>query len=220
MRILYIEDEHRVAHLVKKSLEEEQYSVDIAPDGELGYSAARTSAYHLVIVDHLLPMLTGREICKRLRAEGHSFPILMLTALGSLGDTVAGLEAGADDYLAKPFALEELIARVRALLRRTESKPIILQVDDLTVNIVTHDVYRSGRQIHLSVREYRLLEFLMRNATSVVTRASIVENVWDMDFDPESNVVDVYINYLRGKINGHGAKPLISTVRGIGYRLT
>jgi DNA-binding response OmpR family regulator len=219
MRVLYIEDEPRVADLVKRALAEEGFQVDIARDGDEGYRAARSADYQLLIVDQLLPFRTGREICTLLRSEGYSYPILMLTALNSLGDTVAGLDAGADDYLTKPFAIEELIARLRALLRRSDSKSLVLQVDDLTLNLVTREIERGGRSIQLSTREYRLLEYLMRNVGNVLSRSAIVEHVWEMDFDPESNVVDVYINYLRGKINLPGHKALISTVRGVGYRM-
>jgi two-component system, OmpR family, copper resistance phosphate regulon response regulator CusR len=219
MRILYIEDEPKVADIVRKALGEEGFEVQIAGDGEEGYRAARTAEYHMLIVDQRLPSRSGREICELLRAEGHPVPILMLTALNSLSDTVAGLDCGADDYLTKPFALEELVARVRALLRRAEAKSLVLRTDDLTLNLVTHEVVRRGREIHLSAREYKLLEYLMRHPGVVLSRSMIVEHVWSMDFDPESNVVDVYINYIRAKINFDGVRKLISTVRGVGYRL-
>jgi two-component system OmpR family response regulator len=219
MRILYIEDEAKVANLVKKALAEEGFEVDTADDGLVGYEMAHSGVYQLLIIDHLLPNMMGREICQKLRYESYTFPILFLSALSSIDDTVSGLNSGADDYLTKPFALAELLARIQALTRRLSPSNMELKVENLVLNQVTHDVHRGGRLIPLSSREYRLLEYMMRHPDQVHSRVMIMQNVWDMDFDPETNIVEVYINYLRSKINQPGERKLISTVRGIGYRI-
>ncbi len=219
MRILYIEDEVKLARFVQQALDEEGHLTDVATDGLRGYEMARSQQYQLVIVDNLLPKMAGIEICRQLRGEGHTVPILMLTALDSVDQRVAGLDAGADDYLPKPFALEELLARVRALLRRRRDQSSLLTVEDLTLDIVTREVRRSNRLIQLSAREFSLLEYLMRNAGMPLSRSSITENVWGLDFDPETNVIDVYINYLRTKIDSHKNKKLIRTIRGVGYAI-
>ena len=219
MRILYIEDEVKLAAFVQRALDEEGYLTDIATSGDIGYQMARSQQYQLVIVDNLLPKMSGMEICRQLRGEGHKVPILMLTALDSLENTVAGLDAGADDYLAKPFALEELTARIRALLRRRSERATIIRVDDLILDVFSREVTRSNRPVHLSAREFSLLEYLMRNAGMPLTRAMITENVWGLDFDPETNVVDVYINYLRTKVDSDTGRKLIRTIRGVGYSI-
>ena len=208
-----------MARFVQQALDEEGHLTDIAVDGASGFAMARSQQYQLVIVDILLPKLSGLEVCRQLRGEGHTVPILMLTALDSVDSTVAGLDSGADDYLTKPFALEELLARVRALLRRRMDRSSVLTVDDLTLDIVTREARRSNKLIQLSAREFSLLEYLMRNAGRPLSRAAITENVWGLDFDPETNVVDVYINYLRTKIDANRQKKLIRTVRGIGYMI-
>ena len=208
-----------MARFVQQALDEEGHLTDIAVDGASGFAMARSQQYQLVIVDNLLPKLSGLEVCRQLRGEGHTVPILMLTALDSVDSTVAGLDSGADDYLTKPFALEELLARVRALLRRRMDRSSVLTVDDLTLDIVTREARRSNKLIQLSAREFSLLEYLMRNAGRPLSRAAITENVWGLDFDPETNVVDVYINYLRTKIDANRQKKLIRTVRGIGYMI-
>ncbi len=208
-----------MARFVQQALDEEGHLTDIAVDGASGFAMARSQQYQLVIVDTLLPKLSGLEVCRQLRGEGHTVPILMLTALDSVDSTVAGLDSGADDYLTKPFALEELLARVRALLRRRMDRSSVLTVDDLTLDIVTREARRSNKLIQLSAREFSLLEYLMRNAGRPLSRAAITENVWGLDFDPETNVVDVYINYLRTKIDANRQKKLIRTVRGIGYMI-
>jgi len=219
MRILVVEDERKVAEFIRRGLEEDGYVVDVALDGDEGYFRASTNDYDLLLLDVMLPRLNGVELCSKLRADKLEIPILMLTAKDGVMDKVKGLDAGADDYLTKPFAFEELSARVRALLRkhsfyRNNTK---LQLADLVMDTVSHTVSRCGADIALSTKEYALLEYLLRNAGTVVTRTMIAEHVWDINFDSFSNVIDVYINYLRNKIDrGHPVK-LIHTVRGRGY---
>jgi DNA-binding response OmpR family regulator len=219
LRILYIEDEVKLARFLQQALDEEGHLTDVATEGLSGYEMARSQQYQLVIVDNLLPKMSGIEICRGLRGEGHTVPILMLTALDSVEQKVAGLDAGADDYLPKPFALEELLARVRALLRRRRDSSSLLTVDDLTLDVVTREVRRANRVVQLSAREFSLLEYLMRNAGQPLSRSSITENVWGLDFDPETNVIDVYINYLRAKVDSNRSRKLIRTIRGIGYAI-
>ncbi len=220
MRILVIEDEKKIADFIKRGLKEEGYAVDVAHDGEEGHFLAKANDYDLILLDLMLPKMDGLSVCKKLK-EGRSLtPIIMLTAKGEVKDKVAGLDSGADDYLTKPFAFEELLARVRAILRKKDSQAVTkLQVDDLTLDLLTHKVARAGKEISLTAKEYALLEYLMRNDGSIVTRTMISEHVWDIDFDTFTNVIDVYINYLRNKIdNGHKNK-LIQTIRGRGYVL-
>jgi DNA-binding response OmpR family regulator len=219
LRILYIEDEIKLARFVQQALDEEGHLTDVATDGLTGYEMARSQLYQLVIVDNLLPSMSGLEICRELRGEGHKVPILMLTALDSVDQKVAGLDAGADDYLPKPFALAELQARVRALTRRRQDQSSLVTVDDLTLDVLTREVRHGNRLIQLSAREFSLLEYLMRNAGHPLSRAAITENVWGLDFDPETNVIDVYINYLRTKIDSKRTKKLIRTIRGVGYSI-
>ncbi|MBI5144028.1 MAG: response regulator transcription factor [Candidatus Omnitrophica bacterium] len=220
MRILVIEDEKKITDFIRKGLKEEGYAVDVAYDGEEGFFLAKTNDYDLILLDLMLPKMDGITVCKRLRGEGISTPVLMLTAKETVKDRVTGLDAGADDYLTKPFAFEELLARVRALLRKRESKADTkLQMADLILDLVTHKVSRAGKDIALTQKEYALLEYLMRNAGSIVTRTMISEHVWDIDFDTFTNVIDVYINYLRNKIDLPFDKKLIHTVRGRGYIL-
>lgn len=219
MRLLYIEDEPKVGRLVRRSLEEAGLECEVCGDGAEGYRLARSGDFDLLIIDHLLPGMLGRDICRALRGEGHGVPILMLTASGAPDDTVAGLDAGADDYLSKPFDLPVLLARVRALLRRRSPDPNILRIEDLVLNVSTREVRRRGRSVQLSDREFRLLEYLMRNPSQTISRSQITETVWGLGFETKTNVVDVYINYLRGKIDDAGASPLIRTVRGVGYRI-
>lgn len=220
MRVLVVEDEIKVAAFVKQALEEEGHAVDTAYDGENGLDLARTADYDLCILDWLLPGCSGLEICQTLRSEGQRLPILMLTARDAVEDRIAGLDTGADDYLTKPFALGELLARVRALRRRGGAAvPAQLTVADLTLNPATRRVRRGDQELWLSAREFSLLDYLMRHAGRTVTRTMLLEQVWDFHFDVGTNVVDVYINYLRNKVDrGHTVK-LIHTVRGVGYRL-
>jgi DNA-binding response OmpR family regulator len=220
MRILIVEDEEKVASFLKQALEEAGYVADVAPDGQTGLDKARNAEYDVLVLDHLLPGLTGQELCRRLRADGNAAAILMVTARAGLDDKVAGLDAGADDYLTKPFSIDELLARVRALLRRREGGgSSVLTVDDLTLDQRTRQAGRAGRTFELSAREYSLLDYLMRNARRPVTRAMIAEHVWGFDFDNGSNVIDVYISYLRGKIDRDSDHKLIRTLRHIGYQL-
>jgi heavy metal response regulator len=218
MRILIIEDEGKIAAFLKRGLKEEGYAVDVAADGEQGYFLASTQDCDLIILDLMLPGLDGLDLCRKLRAEGNEARILVLTARDKVRDKVQGLNAGADDYLTKPFAFEELLARVRALLRKRETgSPTKLQVADLAMDLLTHKVLRAGREIELTAREFALLEYLIRNVGTVVTRTMIAEHVWDVNFDTFTNVIDVYMSYLRNKIDRAFPDKLIRTVRGRGY---
>ena len=220
MRVLVIEDEKKVADFISNGLAEEGYAVDVAHDGDQGYFLATTNEYDAILLDIMLPKMDGFTLCTKLRAEENHTPILMLTAKDAIKDKVRGLDAGADDYLTKPFAFEELLARIRSLLRKKSlQQKTRFQVDNLVLDTITHIVSRGEREIQLSVKEYALLEYLMRNIGSVVTRTMIAEHVWDINFDTFTNVIDVYISYLRNKIDrGHDTK-LIHTVRGRGYVL-
>ena len=220
MRVLVVEDEHKIAAFIKRGLEENTYAVDVAYDGEEGYDWARSFDYDLIVLDIMLPKMDGITLCKRLRAEGnHSF-IIMLTARDSVDDRVAGLDAGADDYLVKPFAFQELLARLRALVRRSgEQRTTNLQVGDLNLDLVTHQAERGGHKINLTAKEFSLLELFMRYPNQVLSRTVISEHVWDYDFYNQSNVVDVYIRYLRRKIDDPFDVKLIQTMRGMGYRI-
>ncbi|HEX2695442.1 MAG TPA: response regulator transcription factor [Acidobacteriota bacterium] len=218
MRILIIEDEGKIAAFLKRGLKEEGYAVDVAADGEQGYFLASTQDCDLIILDLMLPGLDGLDLCRKLRAEGNEARILVLTARDKVRDKVQGLNAGADDYLTKPFAFEELLARVRALLRKREAgSPTKLQVADLTMDLLTHKVLRAGREIELTAKEFALLEYLIRNVGTVVTRTMIAEHVWDVNFDTFTNVIDVYMSYLRNKIDRVFPDKLIRTIRGRGY---
>ncbi len=220
MRILVVEDERRIAAFIKRGLEEERYAVDVAYDGEEVLDWVAVVNYDLIVLDVLLPKKDGIQVCRELRAQGNKAPILMLTARDAVEDRVRGLDSGADDYLVKPFAFQELLARIRALLRRSgEAKTPSLQVGDLVLDTLTRRATRGGRVIELTTREYALLEFLMRHPRQVLSRTQIAEHVWNYDFFSTSNVVDVYIRYLRRKIDeGFDAK-LIKTVRGAGYKI-
>ncbi|RLB07214.1 MAG: DNA-binding response regulator [Deltaproteobacteria bacterium] len=220
MRILVVEDEKKVASFLQKGLEEEYYIVDCAYDGEEALYMLEVNDYDMVILDIMLPKIDGLEVLRRVRGKGLSLPVLMLTAKDSVEDIVRGLDAGGDDYLTKPFAFAELLARVRALLRRREREPLgELKVADLVLNPLTHKVSRGGKQIELTAKEYALLEYLMRHANRVVTRTMISEHVWDYHFDPMTNVIDVYVNHLRKKVDMGFAHKLIHTIRGVGYML-
>jgi DNA-binding response OmpR family regulator len=223
MRILVVEDEHKIANAIKRGLEQESYAVDVAYDGDEGLSSALTDEYDVVIMDRMLPgLLDGADITKEIRANGVRTPILLLTAKDKIGDRVDGLNAGADDYLVKPFAFEELLARIRALLRRPQDHVgNVLQIDDLTLDTNTYEVKRSGRRVQLSQREYALLEYLLRNQNRILSKANIISHVWDYDADILPNTLEVYIGYLRGKIERPFKGPeLIHTVRGFGYKLS
>lgn len=218
MKILLIEDEPGVSAFIKKGLEEQGYQVAVAFDGTTGLSLARKDPVDLLILDIILPQMNGHLVAKTLREEGYDMPILMLTALGSTDDVVKGLDAGADDYLAKPFQFRELLARTRALTRRrSDSGNRILQIDDLTMDLHAKKVQRNDVEIRLTAREFHLLEYLLRNQGRVLSRVDILENVWEMSFDPGTNVIDVYVNYLRKKIDRNQGTKLIHTVVGMGY---
>jgi heavy metal response regulator len=220
MRILVVEDEVKVATFIQQALEEEGHAADIVHNGIDGLDLALTTDFDLLILDWLLPGHSGMFVCRSVRQAQRKTPILMLTARDAVADRIAGLDAGADDYLVKPFALGELLARTRALLRRgVPGASPLLTVGDLNLDPVTRRVRRGSREIELSAREYSLLDYLMRNAGRTLTRTMISEHVWNFDFDSGTNVVDVYINYLRNKVDrGQDAK-LIQTVRGVGYRI-
>ena len=221
MRILVVEDERKVASFVRQGLEEEGYAVDVAPDGAMAVDLALGGpAYDLVILDVMLPKLDGFAVLRMLREHRMTAPVLMLTARDSVPDRVTGLDQGADDYLTKPFAFAELLARVRVLLRRsTAQRAPVLQLADLRFDPATRRVTRGSREISLTSREYALLEYFLRNAGRVLTRPMLAEHVWGIDFDPESNVIDVYVGYLRRKVDQPGETRLLQTARGVGYVL-
>ncbi len=220
MRILVIEDEKRLAAILKKGLEESGFVVDVALDGEDGLFMARTYPYDAVLLDILLPKVDGLTVLKKLRAEKIGVPVLMLTAKGELEDRVRGLNLGADDYLVKPFDFSELLARLNTIIRRSMGKasPIII-IDDLSLDMSAKTVTRSGKEINLSAKEYNLLEYLALNSGRVIGRTELTEHLYDTEFDLDSNVIDVYINYLRNKIDKGYDRQLIVTVRGAGYVL-
>lgn len=218
-RILVIEDEPKIADFLRRGLTYEGFTVEVAWDGESGLKAARDNPPDLVILDVMLPGLDGYEVCRRLRAAG-PVPILMLTAKDAVPDRVKGFESGADDYVVKPFAFEELIARVRALLRRAHPiEETVLHFADLTLNVTTREVTRGNRKIELTTKEFDLLHFFMRHPRQVLTRELIYDRIWGYDFDGESNILEVYIRYLRNKLEQNGEPRLIQTVRGVGYAL-
>ena len=221
MRILLVEDETRVAGFLAKGLRENSYAVDVAADGGAALYQAAVAQYDLVVLDVMLPGRNGYAVCRELRAGGFRAPILMLTARDAIDDRVAGLDAGADDYLVKPFDFKELLARLRALTRRSGvPRPEVLRAADLTVNTASHAVSRGGRAINLTAKEYALLEFLLLNQDRVVGRDAIAQHVWDESFDAFTNVIDVYVKRLRAKLDAGGAPRLIHTRRGEGYMLS
>ena len=218
-RVLVIEDEDRIRQFLQRGLTYENYRVDVAADGPTGLSLARENPPDMVILDWMLPGMDGLEVCRRLRAAG-PMPILMLTAKDAVGDRVTGLDAGADDYLVKPFAFDELLARMRALLRRAApSSPEVLHFADLTLDTGTRQAFRADRPIELTAKEYELLELFMRHPRQVLTREVIFDRVWGYDFGGESNIIEVYVRYLRQKTEAANEKRLVHTVRGVGYVL-
>lgn len=221
MQVLIIEDERRLVRLMRRVLEDERYVVDVAFDGENGIEKAGFGAYDLIILDIMLPQCDGIEVCRWLRTQHIATPILMLTARDQLEDKVAGLDAGADDYLTKPFDFEELLARLRALARRTPAtlQEPMLHISDLTMDLTRHEVQRDGQSILLTTREFALLEYLMRHPGQALSRAQITNHVWPYDNDAVSNIVDIYIHYLREKVDRGFASQLIHTIRGIGYSI-
>ena len=222
MHILVVEDEQRLAILLRRVLLEERHTVDLAHDGDRGLDLALSGTYDVVILDRMLPGIDGIEICRQMRAERIMSSVLMLTARGAVEDRVQGLNVGADDYLTKPFAMEELLARSNALLRRRD-RPFDelphLTIGDLTLDLVRHEARRGDRVIELTAKEFALLEYMMRNAGRALTRTQIIDAVWRYDMDALSNVVDIYIHYLRDKIDEGAVRPLIKTVRGVGYKI-
>lgn len=221
MRVLIIEDDNNVADYVAKGLKESGFKVDRAEDGKQGLVMATTETYDALVVDRMLPHVDGLTIIQTLRAADDNTPVLILSALGEVDDRVKGLKAGGDDYLVKPFAFAELLARIEAILRRQESSntQTRLKVADLEMDLLAHKVTRAGQNFNLQPREYKLLEYLMRHAGQVVTRTMLLENVWDYHFDPQTNVIDVHISRLRQKIDKGFDKQLLTTVRGAGYML-
>lgn len=220
MRVLLVEDDQRIARFVAKGLREQSYAVDVATTGEDALYQAEINSYDLFVLDVMIPGLDGFSVCRKIRQSGIRAPILMLTARDAVSDRIAGLDHGADDYLTKPFEFGELLARLRALLRRpNELRPTAITIEDLVLDTRGQRVSRSGRSIVVTAKEYALLEFLARNAGKVIGRAEIAEHVWDETFDPFSNLIEVYINRLRNKIDLPGAEPLLHTRRGAGYFL-
>ncbi len=221
MYILVVEDERRLAELVRRVLQEEAHTVDVAYDGEEGLQMALEGTHDVIVLDIMLPEINGLDVCKSLRANRVDTPVLLLTALDGVDDRVRGLDAGADDYLPKPFAFQELMARLRALSRRRVQPrdPQELNVDDLTLDLRRRRAQRNGRSIELSPKEFSLLEYLMRNEGHAVTRAQILDHLWGYDFATDSNLVDVYVAYLRRKVDKDTKNNLIRTVRGVGYAL-
>jgi heavy metal response regulator len=220
MRILVVEDEKHIAGFIKQGLQEAGYAVDVVHDGQEGYFLAGTEKYDLIVLDIMLPKLDGITVCKNLRKDKVTTPILMLTAKDVVDDKVTGLDAGADDYLTKPFVFKEFLARIRVLLRRKDTlASTVLQAGDLTIDLLDHKVIRSGKEIALTMKEFLLLEYLMRHAGKVVSRTDIAESVWDIHFSTSTNTIDVHIFELRRKIDDGHKKSLIHTVRGRGYML-
>jgi heavy metal response regulator len=221
MRILVIEDEKKVASFIKKGLEEEHYAVDTAHDGETGLYMAEVNEYDLIVLDLMIPKIDGLEVLKRIRGNKNNVPILVLTAKDTDEDIIKGLDAGCDDYLTKPFNFMVFLARIRALLRREKiEKEPLLKIADLILSPITHKVTRGAKEIELTSKEYALLEYFMRNPDKVLTRTMISEHVWDYHFDSLTNVIDVYVNYLRKKIDKDFEPKLIHTIRGVGYILS
>ncbi len=220
MRLLVVEDENKVLNFLRQGLEEEKYIVDTASDGVAGLEMAMNNHYDAIILDVMLPGKDGFTVLRELRDAGVASPVMMLTARNNVIDKVSGLDLGADDYLAKPFEFEELTARLRSLLRRgTPEKTTKLRCGELILDTVTHIAYRGNREIDLTSKEYTLLEYLMRNKNRILSRSTITQHVWRHNFDQESNIIDVYIKRLRIKIDGDSEKPLIQSIRGVGYRM-
>lgn len=221
MRVLVIEDDRETANFLQKSLKESGHTVDLASDGETGLELAKEDIYDILIVDRMLPKRDGLSVVKTLRSDGNRTPVLILSALGEVDDRVKGLRAGGDDYLTKPYAYSELLARIEALSRRAvpEEQETRYAVGDLVLDRLSHRVTRNGEAVLLQPREFRLLEYLMKNAGQVVTRTMLLEHVWDYHFDPQTNVIDVHVSRLRSKIDKGFDKPLLHTVRGSGYMI-
>jgi DNA-binding response OmpR family regulator len=219
MRILVVEDEGQIAGFIRKGLEEQGFTVDCSADGDEGFRLATSQQYDAIVLDIMLPGRDGLSILQNLRKQHNPVPVLLLTARSALDERVEGLNLGADDYLTKPFFVEELVARIHALARRASGERLsVLQSGDLNVNLITREVVLAGRPVHLTAREFNLLEYLMRSPGRVLTRTQILEHVWGYDFDPTTNLIDVHVQRLRKKITVDGQEPPIETVRGVGYR--
>jgi DNA-binding response OmpR family regulator len=221
MRILVIEDETSIANFLKEGLEEEGFAVDTAYNGKTGLKMAidNLKEYDVILLDWMLPGLNGIEICRAIRKENKEIPVIFLTAKDTTDDTVFGLEAGANDYLRKPFAFEELLARIRVLMRSKKGESVIFRSGDIELDVESHRVSKKGKIIELTQKEFSLLEFLLRNKGKVSRRTRIIEKVWDIHFDYDNSVIDVYINFLRKKLDDRGAESFIETIRGLGYRI-
>ena len=217
MRILIVEDEKGIANFVKEGLEEEGFAVDTANDGNKGLELASVNDYDMLLLDWMVPGISGIELCRQFRKTNKTVPIIFLTARDTLQDTVFGLEVGANDYIKKPFEFEELLARIRVQLRTKEGEQTSLKLGDIELNLDTHRVFRDSKEIELSPKEFSLLEFLIRNKGKVCTRTRIIEHVWDIHFDSDTSVIDVYINFLRKKLDTGKSKNLLHTIRGVGY---
>ncbi|MCL4550336.1 MAG: response regulator transcription factor [Bacteroidetes bacterium] len=217
MRILVIEDEKGIANFIRDGLTEEGFAVDVSNDGQNGYELALSNDYDIILLDWMLPSMSGIEICRSLRKGKKPTPIIILTAKDTIKDTVFGLEAGANDYIKKPFSFEELLARVRVQLRADNSESSLLKLGDIEMNLDTHQVFRNKNEIPLTQKEFALLEYLMRNKGKVCTRTKIIEHVWDIHFESDTSVIDVYINFLRKKLGLNNDKNFLQTIRGVGY---
>jgi len=217
MRVLIVEDEKGILNFLKDGLQEENFAVDTAQDGNSGLELALTNEYDIILLDWMLPGFSGIEVCRQIRKNNHSVPIIFLTAKDTVKDTVFGLEAGANDYIRKPFQFEELLARIRVQLRNNSNEHVLLKLGDITLNLDTHQVFKGETEIGLTQKEFALLEFLIRNKGKVCSRTRIIEHVWDIHFDSDTSVIDVYINFLRKKLDLDDRKSFIGTVRGVGY---
>lgn len=217
MRLLIVEDEKGIAGFLKDGLEEEGFAVDVANDGMKGSELAAVNDYDIILLDWMLPGMSGIEVCRQFRKENKTVPIIFLTAKDTIQDTVFGLEAGANDYLKKPFEFEELLARIRVQLRTKNGEHNLLKLGDIEMNLDTHRIFRNSKEIELTPKEFSLLEFLIRNKGKVCTRTRIIEHVWDIHFDSDTSVIDVYINFLRTKLDMSKGTNLIHTIRGVGY---
>ncbi|NTW83218.1 MAG: response regulator transcription factor [Chlorobiaceae bacterium] len=217
MRLLVIEDEPGIAGFLKEGLEEEYFAVDVAGDGKKGLDLAMTNEYDVLIIDWMIPVLSGIEVCRQVRKSGSTVPILFLTAKDTLDDVVFGLDAGANDYIKKPFEFEELLARIRVQLRNRNNGDDSLRAGKVHINPATHQVFCNGNEITLTPKEFSLLEYLMRSKDKVCTRSRIIEHVWDIHFDSDTSVIDVYITFLRKKLEAAGCLNVIQTIRGVGY---
>ncbi len=217
MRLLVVEDEIGIANFIKDGLEEESFAVDVADNGNSGLRLAVVNDYDLILLDWMVPGISGIEVCRQIRNTNKSVPIIFLTAKDTVQDTVFGLEAGANDYIKKPFEFEELLARIRVQLRTKEGEQSVLTFNDIKLDLNTHQVIKDSNEITLTQKEFSLLEFLIRNKNKVCTRTRIIEHVWDIHFDADTSVIDVYINFLRKKLDTGNEKSFIQTVRGVGY---